>query len=65
MKKEVRQVDARQMTQRWPRVDKRYVQNKPKEEERLEKEADSIIIIPAMPQTTSKLRVHRRFSIFR
>ena len=33
MKKEVRQVDARQMTQRWPRVDKRYVQNKPKEEE--------------------------------
>ena len=57
MKKEVRQVDARQMTQRWPRVDKRYVQNKPKEEERLEKEADSIKIIPAMPQTTSKLRV--------
>ena len=57
MKKEVRQVDARQMTQRWPRVDKRYVQNKPKEEECLEKEADCIKTIPALPQTKSKLRV--------
>ena len=57
MKKEVRQVDARQMTQRWPRVDKRYVQNKPKEEECLEKEVDSVKIIPALPQTKSKLRV--------
>ena len=57
MKKEVRQVDARQMTQRWPRVDKRYIQNKPKVEECLEKEVDSVKIIPALPQTKSKLRV--------
>ena len=56
MKKEVRQVDARQMTQRWPRVDKRYI-HKPKVEECLEKEADCIKTIPALPQTKSKLRV--------
>ena len=56
MKKEVRQVDARQMIQRWPRVNKRYI-NRPRAEERLEKEADCIKTIPALPQTKSKLRV--------
>ena len=44
------------MIQRWPRVNKRYI-NRPRAEERLEKEADCIKTIPALPQTKSKLRV--------
>ena len=56
MKKEVRQVDARQMIQRWPHVNNRYTHN-PKVEGLLEKEADCIKTIPALPQTKSKLRV--------
>ena len=57
MKKEVRQVDARQIAHRKLRVDKKSIQSKPIQEERKEAEAGGVKTIPAVKREDKRLRV--------
>ena len=57
MKKEVRQVDARQIAHRRLRVDKKSIQPKPIQEERKEAEAGGVKTIPAVKREETRLRV--------